>query len=343
MTDELIAYLLDDLSPERRASVEEKLAIDPAWRRELARLQECLAAGADPGRLAEECADEPPQDLVARTCTLVQRSGEAPARGAGLPAAAFTDAAPWRACGGRWSLTDLTVGAGVLLLLGSLVLPAMFESRDAARRSVCQNNLQQLGAALFNYQEVRDHRLPAVAAGENAGVYAVELLEHGGLSREQLAELLLCPQSRLADDVAAGRVVLIIPTRREFDAAVGTARAQMVQTMGGSFAYRLGYHENGALRQPFFTGEEHLPLVADAPQFSESGVRGGNHARGHNVLYECLSVSFRTTCLLPDRRDNFYLNADERPAAGRHRRDVVLGGNAIGPDGPLGPVNLVRE
>lgn len=340
MTDELIAYLLDDLSPERRAAVDAKLASDVAWQRELERLRECLAAGADPEQLADDCAEPPPSDLVERTCFLVKYSDKLRPP----TAAAFTEASPWWGGGrARWSLADLTVGGGVLLLLAALVLPAMFESRDAARRSVCQSNLQQLGAALFNYQEVRDHRLPAVGPGENAGINAVELLERGGLSRGQLTELLLCPQSQLADDVAAGRVVLVIPTRREFDAAVGEQRRAMVVTMGGSFAYRLGYREAGALRQPRFTGEESLPLMADAPEFSAEGVRSANHARGHNVLYECLSVSFRTNCMLPDRRDNFYLNAENRPAAGRHRGDIVLGGSAIGPDGPLVPVSIVRD
>src|SRR5688572_20298550 len=75
MTDELVAYLMDDLPPERRAAVEEKLATDFEWQREKKRLEECLAACGDPCK----CAEEPPQDLVEKTCTLVESSGNHPA------------------------------------------------------------------------------------------------------------------------------------------------------------------------------------------------------------------------------------------------------------------------
>ncbi len=344
MTDDLIAYLLDDLSPEQRAAVDEKLANDFTWQRELKRLEECLAAGGDPDECADEPVAEPPQDLVQKTCLLVEHSDDLPPptrkrRPTPATISAFTDVPLGAGAAKSWNLVDLGIGGAVLLLVGALVTPALFETRDAARRSGCQSNLTQLGMSLFRYQQSRDHQLPAVAAGESAGVYAVELLERGGLTREQLMELLLCPESPLADDVAAGRVVMLVPTRQQYAAAVGPVRDSMVRTMGGSYAYRIGYHEGRRLKQPQFTGEQGVPLVADAPVISIAGVRSANHPRGHNVLYECLSVGFRTDCMLANPRDNFYLNADDQPAAGRHREDVVLVASPIGPDGPLVPVD----
>lgn len=340
MTDELLAYLLDDLSPERRNAVEQRLATDFAWQRELSRLQDCLAANGDPSKCAEETLVDPPSDLVQKTCHLVEHSDDLPPpsgkrRSAAMLTSAFTDA-PCPAAGAKsWSLTDFAIGGGVLLLVGALVTPALFESRDVARRSVCQSNLQQLGAAIFNYQDARGHQLPPVAPGESAGVYAIALLEHGGLSREQLTQLLLCPESQLADDVAAGRVVMYIPNRHEYEEAVGPARVQMVKTMGGSYAYRIGFVVNRRLQQPQYTGEQGVPVMADAPALSPAGVRSANHPRGHNVLYECLSVGFRTDCVLKSPRDNFYLNALNQPAAGRNRKDIVLVASPIGPNGPL--------
>jgi anti-sigma factor RsiW len=47
MTDDLIAYLMDDLSPERRAEVDAKLESDVVWRWELDRLRECMVASGD--------------------------------------------------------------------------------------------------------------------------------------------------------------------------------------------------------------------------------------------------------------------------------------------------------
>jgi hypothetical protein len=339
MTDDLIAYLLDDLAPAKRAQVEERLATDFAWQRELKRLQDCMAAGGDPAR----CAEEPPPDLVQKTCLLVEHSDDLPAAqrkgrcSRAVPVSAFTADAPCIPAASRpWGLADLTVGGGVLLMVGALVIPSLFETRDAARRSVCQSNLQQLGTALFQYQEDRDNYLPRIEPGEGAGLYSIELLEHSGLTREQLMQLLVCPESQLADDIFAGHVTMDIPTREEYRNATAAEREAMLKTMGGSIAFRLGYYENDELHQPRFTGEAGLPLLADAPVISPRGVRSGNHRGGHNVIDERLKVDFRTNCFVPNRRDNFYLNANGQPAAGRGPKDIVLVGSATSPDGPLG-------
>jgi hypothetical protein len=218
------------------------------------------------------------------------------------------------------------------------VTPALFESRDAARRSICQSNLQRLGSVIFDYQQVRDNRLPRVGPGESAGVYSIELLEKSGLTQARLRELLLCPESQLADDVYAGRVQFQIPTRAEYEAATGAELKQMLRTLGGSYAFRMGYYENREYHQPRFSGEVGLPLLADAPVISPSGVRSGNHAQGHNVLDEALSTRLCGSCVLPERRDNIYLNLDNQPAAGRTRDDVVLASGRFSPDGPMLPV-----
>ncbi|MBA3481115.1 MAG: DUF1559 domain-containing protein [Pirellulales bacterium] len=340
MTDDLIAYLLDDLSPERRAAVEEHLATDFAWQREVERLKACMDGGCDPCQCAEEPVAEPPQDLVQKTCFLVEHSDDLPGPKAKsrrcTTVSAFTADSPCLAAGAKpWNLADLTIGGGVLLMVGALVMPALFESRDATRRSVCQNNLKDLGVALFAYQEPRKQQLPAVQPGESAGVYAIELLEHGRFTREQLQELIVCPESPLADEVSAGRVVVFIPTRRQYEAATGREREQMVTTMGGSVAYRIGFVVNRRLMQPTYTGEEGKPLLADAPVISADGVRSANHPRGYNVLGEDLTVQFRTDCVLPEGRDHMYLNSHGQAAAGRGPKDVVLVGSPIGPDGPL--------
>jgi hypothetical protein len=301
-----------------------------------------LAACGDPCK----CAEEPPQDLVKKTCSLVESSGNHPAseqlqkkRCRGSRAVAFTAESPCLGGGSRsWRFADLTVGGGVLMLVGLLITPALFESREAARRNVCQSNLQTFGLALFEYQENRNHRLPEIQPGENAGRYAIELLDKGLLTREQLQQLLVCPESPLADELAAGRVSLALPSRAALESASGQQFPAWLKSMGGSYAYRVGFFdENGDYQPTMYTGEQGSPLMGDAPSLSPDGIRIVNHPGGQHVLFQNLSVDFRTGCIA-QRRDHIYLNTDGEHAAGLGPLDVVLIRSEYGPTGPMVPV-----
>jgi hypothetical protein len=334
MTDELLAYLLDDLSAERRAEVEQRLAVDPAWRRERERLQQCLAATGDP----QSCVDEPPVDLVKRTCGLVERAGSFDSaerrRYAGAVALTATTE-PIASPGSRWSLTDCTVCAGVLGVLAMLMLPAMRESRDAARRQVCQARLGALGTVLWKYSQNHGRKLPEVNPGEPAGIYAVELAERAGVPREELEEIMLCPASEEARRRFEGEAAPHIPSRAELATARGPQWVLLVKAMGGSFAYRLGYYDRKhKYHFTRFTGGQDQPLSADAPSVTSAGVASINHAGGHNVLDQSLRVVFRTNNFW-NADSNIFLNAAGRPAAGEHYGDVVLTSSHYGPDGPI--------
>ena len=332
MRDELLAYLLNDLDDQQRERIEARLDGDPIWQHELQRLR-ALVEAQDPDAAD---TDSVPVDLVDRTCSFVkQASSQGALSPAVLPASLSESCEIAPPKSKRWSLLDMAVVASILLALGTLLVPALRSSRDAARRSQCQEKLHQLGSALNRFAWQSEGQLPAIDRHENAGSFSLQLVESGIITREQLVELLVCPSTQLAEDIFSGKVVLRLPTRRELRIANGEELLSLLETMGGSFAYRIGYFdEQGNFHQIEFSGSSNEPIMADKPSFNVVGFQSDHHKNcGQNVLFQDQSVRYVLICLQNENDEHWFLNADGEHAAGKSEYDIVMARSEAGPSG----------
>ena len=318
MRENLIGYLLGALEPAERQMVEQEIASNPVLRREM----DLLKARLEVMRRDVEHF-KPITDLTLQTLDSISAyEATRPARRDRLSESRGLHEVS------RWTFTDLMVAAGICIAASMLFFPAMATSRYQARIDMCQNNLRQIGCALHSYSELHHDYFPAVPKQGNlsaAGFYAVALSDNGFINEQKV---FLCPGSPMTLE----RSNWFVPTRRQVEDARGPQLLVMRQSMGGSYAYTLGYLVNGSYEPTRNLGRSHFVIMADSPSPYAMGIKSVNHSgRGQNVLYEDCHIKYVVRSEDEFRGDCFFVNRLGVKAAGLDAEDAVVGSSAMSP------------
>src|SRR4249920_2104502 len=76
-----------------------------------------------------------------------------------------------------FTLIELLVVIAIIAVLVALLLPAVQQAREAARRSQCSNNLKQMGLAIHNFENARQ-ALPSSRLGPQHATWFVQILPY---------------------------------------------------------------------------------------------------------------------------------------------------------------------
>lgn len=331
MRDQLVRYLLGELNPQEQEQLEAELRDSPELQRELAYLQSCLPGGCEKDDEFEDedfaapVAAGAPSDLCERV--LGRICGDGPCDDRPRDAREIAAAYDAPTCTPSWSLADLTVAGGVFLAISMLFLPALRQSRDAARRTNCADNMRQLGTMLVSYADTHCGFSLTPGKHENAGMFAVYLREDGYAEGEELAELLVCRSSPFAEAVENKQLYIRVPTMQELAGASCKERCLWKKIMGGSYAYQFGYMDGDRYCAIRNEGSCRKAMLADTPSDEFEHHSSANHGGcGQNTLFQDGHVAFVTSSTLPEaQRDLIFLNDAGQEAAGLDRFDTVLG------------------
>ena len=294
MHEDLLGYLLGALSADEQRRIENALAVDPQLQRELEQLRLSL----EPLDSLQDETD-PPSGLANRTLRAIERFDEArrptPRNVARSRATDSEFVSPDRrsASTRRYSYSDGIVLALVGLAAITLFLPALVNSRYAARKVACQDNMRSIGGLLIDDSFRHGGMfIPVPLTGKHAfaGIFASQLLEQKRIPAD--TSTLLCPGTPWREDVDSWSV----PTLEQIDNATGAELDRLQQLAGGSYAYAIGYVDDRGRYRPIRNrSRPFFPILADVPSPHLEDRQSANHGgRGQNLFFEDGHITFVT-------------------------------------------------
>ena len=326
--EDLLGYLLGALEASETQRVQKMIDAHPELESRLVGLKASL--------IPLEQIDEPvgpPPGLARRVCQAIasrQRLLQTEPEMILAPIGVSQLTPSWDESGslgrGGWSVSDMVVTCAAMLIVGSLLLPAISISRFNSRVTACQGNLQCLFHSMISYAEMNDGefiKIPDSGALSVAGCFGPILKDAGLLENDQM---LSCA------GLANGSRTVEIPTLQQVS-AVGTIAGTLdvQRRMGGDYGYALGHADDGIYRAPRSMGRANYALLADSPTTNDGYTRSSrNHGRtGQNVLFEGGRVAFVSSPIIGT--DEVFLNDLGMVAPGVHNADSVVAPSYIHP------------
>ena len=318
MDDQLVDYVLNQLTPTERAALEQHLVNHPDDAGKINRLRSTLHLLE-----ADRNAFKPPVGLVVATLArTAQHIATERLQREPTPATKLRDKPTMRrvVTSGdwvfpNWRRIDVAVAAGIAFIAFGLVFGAIGKIRHTSQVYACQDQLRQLHVALTGYTDTHSGRYPEVGTQSVpvAGAFVTELARAG---QYESFRPLLCP----ASDFDEAKPVTFPTNPTDALMKVG-------------YSYSLGYRTStgsitGLRRTESATGvTDGVPVVADLPSLRSAPTGGpySPHGNGQNVLFAGGSVRYSTISAVGINRDEIYQNDNGFVRAGLHINDTALG------------------
>jgi len=270
--EDLIGFALGALEPAEHARVVAALQVNPILRE---RLAEITAALIPLDQILEEESASPP-GLVDETLARIANEplpGTSDNRSIGQSRSTNrtvrlrNNDTDLEESPSRFRLWDTLALSTSILLVSSLLFPALLNGRSLARRVQCAHNLSSLASLLTQYASLAtDGRIPEVPRDgyrSFAGIYAVQLNDAYLLEN---AKQLWCPSmSSFSPDCE-----MTLPKDEQLRQASNAELALFQSWVGGNYAYNLGVVDGRRLKAPRYLGRTQFAWLGDAPVITGS-------------------------------------------------------------------------